>query len=279
MLNSDTTDGRVDVQINPQNLLYGRYSWNQTPVQFPGLLPIVKEAGLNIAPGGANYNFYGNAQDNSQNAQINYVHTFNPNLLLQLGFGYTRINNESFPLNYGLAVNTAFGQPNVNLDQNTSGLTPVGIQNLADIGDGSYIPIKDIDNTFQYQGAVVINRGAHSIKIGAALIRRQALNFQNNQGIGNWQFNTLTTLPSTGANLTGLTALLQGNFNNVRRSNSLAPPHYRVWEPSVYVQDDWHAMPTLTLNLGVRYDIFTPFTEAHNAISNFDPAYGLHHRC
>jgi len=60
-----------------------------------------------------------------RNAQINYIHTFNSNLLLTLGFGYTRINNQSLPLNYGQAVNTAFGQPNVNLDQNTSGLAPV----------------------------------------------------------------------------------------------------------------------------------------------------------
>jgi hypothetical protein len=270
--NSDTADGRVDVQLNPNNLLYGRYSYNRTPVQFPGLLPTVNQAGLNIDPGGGIFNFYGNAQDNAQNAQINYIHTFNSNLLLTLGFGYTRINNQSLPLNYGQAVNTAFGQPNVNLDTNTSGLAPVFVQNLADLGDGDFIPIKDIDNTFQYQGAVTINRGAHNIKIGAALIRRQALNLQNNYGMGEWTFNTLTNLPATGANATGLTALLQGNYFRVQRSNSLAPPHYRMWEPSAYLQDDWHATPTLTLNLGIRYDVFTPFTEVKNAISNFDTA-------
>jgi Carboxypeptidase regulatory-like domain/TonB dependent receptor len=264
--NSDTADGRVDVQLNQKNLLYGRYSYNRTPVQFPGLLPTVNEAGLNIDPGGAIFNFYGNAQDNAQNAQINYIHTFNSNLLLALGFGYTRINNQSFPLNYGLAVNTAFGQPNVNLDVNTSGLSPATVQNLADLGDGSFIPIKDVDNTFQYQGSVTINHGAHNIKIGAALIRRQALNFQNNYGIGSWGFNTINGDP------TGLAALLQGNYFSVQRSNSLEPPHYRLWEPSAYLQDDWRATPTLTLNLGVRYDVFTPFTEVKNAISNFDPA-------
>jgi hypothetical protein len=264
--NSDTADGRVDVQLNQKNLLYGRYSYNRTPVQFPGLLPTVNEAGLNIAPGGAIFNFYGNAQDNAQNAQINYIHTFNSNLLLALGFGYTRINNQSFPLNYGEAVNTAFGQPNVNLDVNTSGLSPATVQNLADLGDGSFIPIKDVDNTFQYQGSITINRGAHNIKIGAALIRRQALNFQNNYGIGSWGFNTINGDP------TGLAALLQGDYFSVQRSNSLVPPHYRLWEPSAFLQDDWHATPTLTLNLGVRYDIFTPFTEVKGAISNFDPA-------
>jgi hypothetical protein len=264
--NADTVDARVDEQLSPHDLIYGRYTYNRVPSDFPGLLPAVNEAGLNIAPGGANYNFYGAAKDDAQNAQINYIHTFNPNLLLQLAFGYTRINNQSFPLNYGEAVNTAFNQPNVNLDQLTSGLTPVGVSGLADLGDGSYIPIEDVDNTFQYQGALVINRGAHNIRIGAALIRRQALNFQNNQGIGNWGFNPL------GTDATGLGALLQGNYNNVQRSNSLDPPHYRVWEPSVYVQDDWHAANNLTLNIGLRYDIFTPFTEAHNAISNFNPA-------
>ncbi len=264
--NSDTADGRVDVQLNQKNLLYGRYSYNRTPVQFPGLLPTVNQAGLNIAPGGAIFNFYGNAQDNAQNAQINYIHTFSSNLLLALGFGYTRINNQSFPLNYGEAVNQAFGQPNVNLDVNTSGLSPATVQNLADLGDGSFIPIKDVDNTFQYQGAVTVNHGAHNIKIGAALIRRQALNFQNNYGIGSWGFNTINGDP------TGLAALLQGNYFSVQRSNSLVPPHYRLWEPSAYLQDDWHATPTLTLNLGVRYDVFTPFTEVKNAISNFDPA-------
>lgn len=263
--NSDVVDARVDEQLTQRDLIFGRYSYNRVPSNFPGLLPVVNEAGLNIAPGGANYNFYGAAQDNAQNAQINYVHTFNANLLLQLGFGYTRINNQSFPLNYGEAVNSAFNQPNVNLDQLTSGMTPVGVTGLADLGDGSYIPIKDVDNTFQEEGSLTITRGAHNIKIGAALIRRQALNFQNNQGIGNWGFNPL------GTDATGLGALLQGNYNNVQRSNSLNPPHYRVWEPSVYVQDDWRAASNLTLNVGVRYDIFTPFTEAHNAISNFDP--------
>ncbi len=268
--NSDTADGRVDWQIDQKDLIYGRYTYNRVPSNFPGALPVTNVAGVNVAPGGADYNFYGAAKDDAQNAQINFIHTFNSNLLLQLGFGYTRINNQSFPLNYGTNVNATFGQPNVNLNTLTSGLSPAQPQGLADLGDGSYIPILDIDNTFQESGVLNINKGAHNIKVGAALIRRQALNFQNNQGIGIWTFNQ----PSAGGTYDGtaLPSLLQGNYNVVQRSNSLAPPHYRTWEPSVFVQDDWHASSILTLNLGVRYDIFTPFTEAHNAISNFNPA-------
>ena len=42
----------------------------------------------------------------------------------------------------------------------------------------------------------------------------------------------------------------------------------------MFVQDDWRATSWLTLNLGVRYDVFTPFTEENNQLSNFDPATG-----
>jgi Carboxypeptidase regulatory-like domain/TonB dependent receptor len=274
---SDTADIRIDHQINQNNLIFGRYTYNRVPSNFPGQLPLVNEAGLNIAPGGAIYSYYGNAQDNAQNAQINFIHTFTPNVLLQLGFGYTRINNQSFPLNTGLNVNTAFGQPNANIDSSTSGLAPVGVSGLADLGDGNFLPIKDVDNTFQYQGGLTISHGAHNIKIGGSLIRRQALSAQNNYGLGSWTFNPIanlancTTPTNCPTDPTAIGALVAGDYNSLQRSNSITPPHYRMWESSAYIQDDWHVRSNLTLNLGLRYDVFTPFTEAHNAISNFDP--------
>jgi len=65
--------------------------------------------------------------------------------------------------------------------------------------------------------------------------------------------------------------LLEGIFSAATRNNNLFPPYYQTWEPSVYVQDDWHIASSLTLNLGVRYDVYTPFTEKNDHISNFDP--------
>ena len=54
----------------------------------------------------------------------------------------------------------------------------------------------------------------------------------------------------------------------------MAFPHFRSWEVAGYIQDDWRVTSWLTLNLGVRYEIFTPFTEVHGYISNFDTATG-----
>ena len=54
----------------------------------------------------------------------------------------------------------------------------------------------------------------------------------------------------------------------------MAFPHFRSWEIGGYIQDDWRATRWLTLNLGVRYEVFTPFTEVNGYISNFDTATG-----
>ena len=42
-------------------------------------------------------------------------------------------------------------------------------------------------------------------------------------------------------------------------------------EPNVYAQDNWRMTSKLTLTYGVRYGVFTPYTEAHNGIDSFDP--------
>ena len=61
-----------------------------------------------------------------------------------------------------------------------------------------------------------------------------------------------------------------GAFNFVNRNYDLDTPDYRTYEPSFFVQDSWKINPKLTVLYGGRYDVFTPFTEAHSHISNFN---------
>jgi outer membrane receptor protein involved in Fe transport len=59
--------------------------------------------------------------------------------------------------------------------------------------------------------------------------------------------------------------------DEIQRQVNPKRQYFRFWEPAVYVQDDWRAKPWLTLNLGLRWDHFSPITAAQGERSNFDP--------
>ena len=213
----------------------------------PGALPISNANGFAIDP--QTGNGFGTAPQLARNATMIYTHTFSSNLISTFGAAWTYINNASYPLNYGVNPNTKLGQPNINISQLTSSLAlalPTGLTGLG--GGGNFVPLQDKDNTYQINGQVIYNHSNQSIRIGAALIRRTALNLQDNQGEGSWTFRT------------GAPGLLEGIFSTATRSNNLFPPYYTTWEPSAYIRDDWRVSSKLTLNLGVRYDVFTAYT-------------------
>jgi hypothetical protein len=277
--NANTYDARVDHRFNNNNLLFGRFAYNSVDSFFPPHLGVVN--GIEVS--GGRFNFDGPAKNGAQQYALGFTHIFNPNLVLDLRAGYTRINNLSLPLNYGKGVNQSYiGFPASmnNFSPYANSLTPISIGPFSDIGDGAYVPLQDIDNTFQYSGTLSWTKGNHNIKMGLGLIRRQARNVQSASAVGAYQFNTAADNVNLSTNTSAqnqlatqnnqLASTLLGAFQSQTRNFNITPPDYRSWEPSAFLQDSWRATPRLTLLAGVRYDIYTPFTEAHNHISNFD---------
>jgi hypothetical protein len=277
--NSLTYDARVDHRFNDRNLFFGRFAYNKVDTFTPPNFGVVN--GLEIS--GGRYNFDGPATDTAQQYAFGFTHLFNPSLVLDLRAAFTRINNLSLPLNYGIGADQTVGFPAsmTSFSPFADSLTPISVGPFGDIGDGAYVPLQDIDNTFQYAGTVSWTRGNHNIKAGLSLIRRQARNVQSASAVGAYSFNLPTD--SSPDQLTTqnnqLASALVGAYASETRNFNLFPPDYRSWEPNGFVQDSWKAGPKLTLLYGIRYDVFTPFTEAHNRISNFDfpEALGLTH--
>jgi Carboxypeptidase regulatory-like domain len=278
---SNSFDVRVDHHFNQNNQFFGRYDYNKVNTFTPPGLGTDAATGLQLS--GGQFDFDGPATDTAQQYGFGFTHIFTPNLLADFRAAYTRINNLSLPLNSSLAQPAdAIIQGNnpgtfaANLNDRSRNLTPIGFPGLSDLGDGSFVPLQDIDSTFQYLGNVSWTKGNHNIKFGLSLIRRQARNLQSPYVAGQYGFGLQTDSQGAAANNTtlqrdnGIASTLTGAFSGEQRQVDLFTPDYRTWEPSGFVQDAWKVTPKLTVLYGIRYDVFTPFTEAHNRIANFD---------
>jgi len=269
---SHTADARFDHTFSQNDHFFARFDYNSVTGTIPAFLP----AGANpnapstlksIAGGGNYWAYTGPAKDTAQGWALGYTHIFSQNLVADLRAAYIRINNFSQPNNYNSNADVTIGFTPNGLPSLTSALTPTDINDFASLGDGAYVPLQDIDNTFQYSGTVSYTIRSHNLKMGAGLIRRQARNLQSAFQFGHYSGFGLSTDSSPDQ---VLASTLLGAFTGSSFNIDLDTPDYRTWEPSFFAQDNWKVSPKVTVNYGVRYDVFTPFTEAHNHISNFD---------
>lgn len=288
---SKTWDGRIDQHFSDKNTLYGRITYNQettiTPNGFPNVT--IDPATGNLASSGVTVepvvtSYAGPNNEDQYSFGLSYVHVFSPSVILNLKTGVFRSQILSFPANQATFISTKLGFPCtatscVNYAPasslvGSSGLVRMTVSGLnsagsfSTIGDTTFVPLGYWDTNFQYGGFVTWNKGSHSIRMGLNLNRRRAGVAQSNNAQGGFSFNGSFTGEAAGD-------LLEGLASSQTRNNAMVQQGFRMWEPSGYVQDDWRARSWLTLNLGIRYDIFTPYTEVHGRISNYDPYTGL----
>ncbi len=279
--NANTYDARIDYHFNDKNKLFGRYSYSKTmtvsPSSFPPE-PIVS---------GNSKTYAENTSSNpelSDDIALDYVHIFNPTTLFEAKAMYMRMNEEAFTSGFG-----TWTLGDISSDY-TCGTVPGYCYNAFGIGGLPWLQFSNpapvspysaalsgnymfngfqgdggleawTENTFQYNASLTLNRGSHSIKTGVTVIRRQ-INAPDNS-------NDQITYS---ANYTGnaLADMLEGLAYQLTGSVFLVENRGRMWEPSAYIQDDWRATKALTLNLGIRYDLYTPMTDRYGNLSNFN---------
>jgi hypothetical protein len=121
------------------------------------------------------------------------------------------------------------------------------------------------DSVTQIADHVSYLRGKHAFKFGGEILLEKSTNNVTANTKGPVQFSTLedffTGTPQANSN----TAFLTGNLLRHMSYNGYA----------AFLQDDWRIKPTVTVNLGLRYEITTVMKEANNLIGNFDPVNGL----
>lgn len=262
-------DVKLDHQINPNHKIGGRYSRHRDVYSAPTVL------------GSGDFNDGTMYKLHAQNGGAEYNWMITPTMLWTSRLSVDRVN--------------APGQTN-----NYPTLSDVGLPSILAANGLTRIPSINVDGGFQsiytqccvdtrfahtlvsYSSALQWVKGAHSLKFGGE--QRVFFNnfWQPDDPTGYFDFSrdVTTSVPNAG--------LGHSNEGNPFATILTGFP-YSAWlhvvpavadkskETAFYVQDDWKLTPKLTLNLGLRYEWSTPYTERYNRLqfSNFGVSTGI----
>jgi hypothetical protein len=118
------------------------------------------------------------------------------------------------------------------------------------------------NGVWQFSDSVSWLRGNHTIKFGGEVLVLQSENNVTANTKGPLRFN-------------GLQNFFSGNMNRALFTAGDFLRHLSNQAYGLFIQDDWRVTRRLTLNLGLRYELNTVFTERDSLIGNFDPNAGL----
>src|SRR5687767_14554481 len=292
--NVDSYDIRIDHRIAESNSFFARYSKSNSARSRDNFFLLGTSPTNNDLPAGPSA---GDEFGDAKGFTLGDTHTFSPTVINDLRFGVNRVEIGIFNTGVngtgGFApdISARLGARNINLGPNSSGIVLVGIvDELAAgsdratefTGDGG--PFYFLSNNWNFVDSLTVVRGAHTFKGGGDLRIRQNSNFdggRNGGTKGNTQYGTTGSgfvsgnYNGIGPNDTGSSLanfLLGYRPGFITRGDPGGPYFQSNKEIAFFVQDDWKATPTLTLNLGLRYDIFTAPTERFDQQSNFEPA-------
>ncbi|HEV8428041.1 MAG TPA: TonB-dependent receptor [Pyrinomonadaceae bacterium] len=291
--NVDSYDIRIDHRITGANSIFGRYSKSDTARSRDNFFPLGTSPTGNDLPAGPSA---GDEFGNSKGFTLGDTHVFSPSVVNDARFGITRVQIGIFNTGvngtggFSPTVSANLGAPNINLGPNSSGIVLVGIVDELTgtdratefTGDGG--PFYFLSNNFHAADAVTVVKGSSTYKFGGDYRVRQNSNYdggRNNGTKGNYQYGTTDSgfvsgnyngigPNDTGSSLANFLLGYQPGF--VGRGDPGGPYFQSSKEMAFFVQDDWKTSSDLTLNLGLRYDIFTAPTERFDRQSNFDPA-------
>ena len=138
---------------------------------------------------------------------------------------------------------------------------------------GSSCPGREPEESYLYQDTLSFTHGKHSLKFGASYLHYRSNDYDTGDISGAFAFNNLETSLPGFTTTTGhpFASFLMGAAHSASDSIFRTEPGYRQGVMSFFAQDDWRASSKLTLNLGVRWEIPTPRTEAFNRMAQFDP--------
>jgi len=133
--------------------------------------------------------------------------------------------------------------------------------------------LRDPMESYIYMDTLTYTHSKHSLKFGGQYIRYRSNNYEPGNVSGSFGFSNLETSAPGFTSSTGhaFASWLLGAATSGSRSVYTTEPGYRAGLFSFFAQDDWRATSKLTLNIGLRWEIPQPKSEAYSRMSEFNP--------
>ncbi|HLJ16235.1 MAG TPA: TonB-dependent receptor [Bryobacteraceae bacterium] len=193
------------------------------------------------------------------------THIFSSNLVNDLHTGYT--HNSSNQLDTATQnLYSQFGIQGVPPSPLINGLPAVTLTGYSALGDRQWAPNLKQVQVAQLNDTVSWNHGSHNIRFGGEILYTYNYAFSANQPRGVFAFNGQFTGSAFGDLLLGQTS--SASLGTVQIA------HLRNRYYGLFVNDSWKITPRLTVNLGLRYDLQTPWWDRDNYQTNFDYTFG-----
>src|ERR1700674_895001 len=255
-------DIRGDYSISQNDNFFARYSYGKDSNFLPSPFN-------NVLDGGS---FQDGYSDNAaQGLAASEIHTFRNNLINEFRFGYNHLNSHRFNLNYNVDVSKQLGFPGVPFGPNIGGLPSIGFSDgTAAIGSSGFLPSIEKQHSYVLTDNLSWTHGRHAATFGAEGRFEQFTIFQPASPRGDMSFGSdFTENPaSPGSGGESIATFLLG-IPDGGDITSLHNVDYRRQIYAVYGLDDIKVNSRLTLNLGLRYELFTTIKEANDQAATF----------
>jgi len=265
-------DARVDFVATSKDTIFARYSLG---TDFLNGTQVLKDSSHFLPSGG------GSNPAHPRQVAVGWTHILSPTIINEFHYGWIRDLSGYQQPNGSSPVAQAIGIQNANTSPLLGGMPIIGgwYGNISYIGDGG--PYLIVEPTNQFTDTVSWTKGKHTFKFGASIIHRDVNWDQGNNAKGYFwiddgNYGAYPAATSGHGTFTGYedSELVAGFMGAYSVGAFSGYYQTRSWENGFFGQDDWRVNRRLTLNLGLRYDILSWPTEAHNHMSNFDPSTG-----
>jgi Carboxypeptidase regulatory-like domain len=264
-------DLRIDHDFNDANRLYGVYHGSSqdtatSPVSAPytglGLLHNTRlNSTLSLSYTHVFSSRFVNEVRGGYNKQDYYIHSNTTVESFLEGIGFSSADIAAYGAVIGPQELLLHGNPSISF----------GSSGISAIGSGGRSSDRNLNqNLVTFGDTLTWSLGRHTVKIGADFVRNQAVD-----GFAASRGKPLGSMSYSGSGLNPFANFLLGEAPTTATYVAIPRPAMDVhnWENGYYVQDDFRVTPRLTLNLGLRYDLYNPYIEKHDLLANFDPTY------